>query len=54
MKVKTLFVALLLALMPVLASAHDYTRGNLKIDHPWSRPTPPGTPMGVGYLARGT
>ncbi|MBW4935852.1 copper chaperone PCu(A)C [Marinobacter sp. F4206] len=51
MKVKALFVALLLALMPVLASAHDYTKGNLNIDHPWSRPTPPGTPMGVGYLA---
>jgi len=33
---------------PVLA--HDYTQGDVKIDHPWSRPTPPGTPMGVGYM----
>ncbi|WP_417565827.1 copper chaperone PCu(A)C [Marinobacter sp.] len=34
---------------PVLA--HDYSQGDVKIDHPWSRPTPPGTPMGVGYLS---
>lgn len=33
------------------ARAHDYTEGNIKIDHPWSRPTPPGVPMGVGYMA---
>lgn len=33
---------------PVLA--HDYSQGDVKIDHPWSRPTPPGTPMGVGYM----
>jgi hypothetical protein len=34
---------------PVLA--HDYTQGDIKVDHPWSRPTPPGTPMGVGYMS---
>ncbi|MBW0148949.1 copper chaperone PCu(A)C [Marinobacter sp. CAU 1620] len=39
-----------MAVMPVLAVAHDYTQSDLKIDHPWSRPTPPGGPMGVGYL----
>lgn len=39
------------ALMTTPAMAHDYTQGNVKIDHPWSRPTPPGTPMGVGYMA---
>ncbi|MDK9559233.1 copper chaperone PCu(A)C [Marinobacter sp. M216] len=50
MKVKSLVVALLLSIIPALASAHDYTQDNLKIDHPWSRPTPPGTPTGVGYL----
>lgn len=31
--------------------AHEYTEGNITIDHPWSRPTPPGVPMGVGYMA---
>ncbi|WP_273203065.1 copper chaperone PCu(A)C [Marinobacter subterrani] len=39
------------ALTATPALAHDYTKGDLKIDHPWSRPTPPGTPMGVGYMS---
>lgn len=33
------------------ALAHDYTQGEVTIEHPWSRPTPPGTPMGVGYMS---
>lgn len=33
---------------PVLA--HEYSQGEVDIEHPWSRPTPPGAPMGVGYL----
>ena len=33
------------------AMAHEYATGNVTIDHPWSRPTPPGVPMGVGYMA---
>ncbi|HEY9119244.1 MAG TPA: copper chaperone PCu(A)C [Marinobacter sp.] len=33
------------------ALADEYTAGNITIDHPWSRPTPPGVPMGVGYMA---
>lgn len=33
------------------AVAHDYSTENVTIDHPWSRPTPPGVPMGVGYMA---
>jgi len=51
MKFKALFLTLLIALVPALASAHEYSHGKVRIDHPWSRPTPPGTPMGVGYLA---
>lgn len=39
------------ALMTTPAIAHEYTHGDVTIDHPWSRPTPPGTPMGVGYMA---
>jgi len=42
---------LALALLAPTASAHDYTQGPVKVDHPWSRPTPPGTAMGVGYLS---
>ena len=50
MKIKAFFLTLLIALVPALASAHEYSHGKVTIDHPWSRPTPPGTPMGVGYL----
>ncbi|MDX1559576.1 MAG: copper chaperone PCu(A)C [Marinobacter sp.] len=41
---------LALALVAPTTLAHDYSQGPVKVDHPWSRPTPPGTPMGVGYL----
>ena len=52
--VNTLAVSLMLAssaLMTLPVSAHDYTQGEVSVAHPWSRPTPPGTPMGVGYMA---
>lgn len=45
--------SLLLACTALIASpalAHEYTEGEVTIDHPWSRPTPPGVPMGVGYM----
>lgn len=32
------------------AMAHDYSRGQLWIDHPWTRPTPPGVAQGAGYM----
>ena len=32
------------------AIAHDYSKGSLHIEHPWSRATPKGAPVGVGYL----
>ena len=47
----TLSLLLSLAMLAPLVSAHEYQHGALTIDHPWSRPTPPGTPMGVGYLS---
>ncbi len=50
MKVKALFAAALIALTPTWATAHEFVTEAVHIDHPWSRPTPPGTPMGVGYL----
>jgi copper(I)-binding protein len=33
------------------AMATDYTVGSLAISSPWSRTTPKGTQMGVGYMA---
>jgi copper(I)-binding protein len=32
------------------ALAHDYRLGDLKIDHPWTRATPPGAKVGGGFL----
>ncbi|WP_152048518.1 copper chaperone PCu(A)C [Aureimonas psammosilenae] len=32
------------------AAAHEFKVGDLTIDHPSSRPTPPGAKVGVGYL----
>ena len=31
------------------AAAHDFRAGDLVIEHPWSRATPPGARIGVGY-----
>jgi hypothetical protein len=32
------------------APAHDYKKGPLHIDHPWSRATPQGATVAAGYL----
>jgi periplasmic copper chaperone A len=32
------------------AIAHDYSKGSMHIEHPWSRATPKGAPVGAGYL----
>ncbi len=39
-------------LTPAMAADHGRTeqRQGVQIENPWSRPTPPGTPMGVGYM----
>lgn len=44
--------------IPVMAASHGHhdhqghsdKQSAIQIDQPWSRPTPPGTPMGVGYM----
>lgn len=42
--------ALLVPLMSAPALADGVHRHDLHIDGPWSRPTPPGAPMGAGYM----
>ena len=32
------------------AFAHSQEKGDLEVRHPWSRATPPGAKVGVGYL----
>lgn len=42
--------AAILTLTSVVALAHDFTVGGLKIDHPWTRATPAGAKVAGGYL----
>lgn len=49
---KCLSILLLsMAMLPSAVFAQTYQSGAVTVDNPWSRPTPPGTPMGVGYLS---
>ncbi|HEU5178902.1 MAG TPA: copper chaperone PCu(A)C [Burkholderiales bacterium] len=45
---RLLIMALVMAALP--AFAHSFEKGDLQIRHPWSRATPPGAKVGVGYL----
>lgn len=51
MKSRLNLLLLLAALWVPVSAAHEYQSGDIRVDHPWSRPTPPGTSMGVGYLS---
>ena len=44
---------LLLACAALAASAvlaHNHQKGDIQVHHPWSRATPPGAQVGVGYM----
>ncbi|KFN44885.1 copper chaperone PCu(A)C [Arenimonas oryziterrae] len=43
------FLALLVVL-PLIAAAHEFKVGALKIGHPWARATPPNAQVAAGYL----
>jgi len=45
-----LVCSVMVALMVLPASAHDFKKDDLLVDHPWSRPTPPNASTGVVYL----
>ncbi|WP_100639960.1 copper chaperone PCu(A)C [Marinobacter salexigens] len=42
--------ALIFSVFSTTVVASEHAHGGIDIENPWSRPTPPGTPMGVGYL----
>lgn len=44
-------VSLLSGAVSTPAVADEFNAGEITISNPWSRPTPPGAPMGVGYMA---
>ena len=37
-------------LFATAAFAHSHEKGDIQVRHPWSRATPPGAKVGVGYL----
>lgn len=43
-----LLAALLLA--PLLAQAHDYSAGQIHIEHPWARAMPPSAPNAAAFF----
>ena len=49
-RVISLCLAVLLTAVATPSAAHDYSQGDVSIGHPWSRPTPPGIMIGVGYM----
>jgi copper(I)-binding protein len=47
---KSILLAVMLAIAASAASAHDYNAGSLEIKQPWSRATPKGASVASGYL----
>jgi copper(I)-binding protein len=47
---RSLIISAALLAMGSVASSHEYKAGDLTIQHPWSRATPPGAKVGGGYL----
>ena len=47
---RRLALAALATTIAVVAQAHDYKLGALRIAHPWTRATPATAPSGGGYL----
>lgn len=45
-----LLAATIAAVVASSAYAHEYKLGDLVIDHPWSRATPPAAKTGAGYM----
>ena len=39
-----------MATLPMVGFTHEFTLGELKIGHPWTRATPAGSDMAAGYL----
>jgi copper(I)-binding protein len=47
---KSLLLAVILALVADAAVAHEYKAGALEIKHPWARATPKGATVAGGYM----
>lgn len=42
--------ALLIAVSGTAVTAHSFTKGDIKVTHPWTKATPGGAKVGAGYL----
>ena len=45
-----LFFSLLITIVPLALTAHEFAQKNITVDHPWSKPTPPISEYGVAYF----
>ena len=45
-----IIIGALLAALVSLSSAHEYSVGSIRIEHPWSRVVPKGASVAAGYL----
>ena len=45
-----LAAAALLLLLATATLAHSHEKGDIEVHHPWSRATPPGAKLAVGYM----
>lgn len=50
MPILRVLAVIAVALSSHAALAHDFTKVDIKIGHPWTRATPGGATIGVGYL----
>ena len=44
------WLALAVGLLALAAPAHNHEKGHIQVRHAWSRATPPGATVGVGYM----
>ena len=50
MKTRKLLLLSGLLLAPLLAQAHEYSAGQIHIEHPWSRAMPPSAPNAAAFF----
>ena len=46
----TLLILFAMGTLPTIGWTHEFSAGNLVIEHPWSRATPPGAKVGGAYF----
>ncbi len=47
---RVILMSVLVSITVGIAQAHDFKVGDISINHPWARATPPRTPTGAAYM----